>query len=189
MRNELTTDNTIALLVDMQQRLMPSMSHKESVTMRTGFLLRCLSELEVPCILSEQYTRGLGETVTYLKEAGRFEATYEKMTFSCWNNDELRMAMEARDRKNVILFGVEAHICVLQTTLDLQANGYQVYMVCDCTDSRSTYDREIAFRRMESEGIRLTTSESLVYELMKQAGTDVFKRISRLVKEAPLTDF
>ena len=186
MREKLTPQNTSAVMIDMQQKLMPPMENRSGVTERTAYLLRCLAELGIPVIVTQQYTRGLGDTETALMEAAKAEAVFDKITYSCYQDDAIRDYWEKSGRKNILIWGVEAHICVQQTALDLVSEGYRVYVICDCTDSRNSYDREIAFRRMEQQGIVLTTSESVVYELLERAGTDLFRRISRLTKEAPL---
>lgn len=176
-------ENTQAWMIDIQERLLPAMSQPEQLIQRTETLLKGLRLLDVPVAVSQQYTKGLGMTDPRLLAAAGTEKWMEKITFSCLKEPEMRQRLEMeRERKNVLVFGIEAHICVLQTVLDLKASGYQPLVVADCLDSRKLLDKEVAMRRMEQEGVLLTTVESCLFELMECAGTDVFRQISRLIK-------
>ncbi|MCD8076839.1 MAG: isochorismatase family protein [Lachnospiraceae bacterium] len=176
-------EKTQAVMIDMQERLLPAMERTEEICEKTEMLLRGLRILEVPLIVTQQYTRGLGQTEERLREAAGTEACVEKLSFSCFPEPDFREALEAHPERNaVLLFGVETHVCVLQTALDLLATGREVFVVCDCVDSRRGSDREIALRRLEAAGAFLTTAESALFELLGQAGSDTFKKISKLVK-------
>jgi nicotinamidase-related amidase len=106
----------------------------------------------------------------------------EKIAFSCWGEPKFRKALTVLDREQVLLFGIETHICVLQTAVDLKAAGYTPVVIQDCTSSRRESDKHIALRRLQTEGILVSSFESILYELMREAGTDTFRAISRLVK-------
>ncbi len=176
-------EQTQAWVVDMQERLLPAMSQPARLTEQAGKLLRGLRLLEIPLTVSQQYTRGLGMTVPSIREAAGQDAYLEKLSFSCLGEPEMQARLEAfPERKTVVLLGIEAHICVLQTALDLKAAGYEPVVAADCVDSRKPLDREVALRRMEQEGIRLTTVEACLFELLERAGTDLFRQISRLIK-------
>lgn len=179
----LQKDKTVGLLVDIQERLIPVMHDKERLLTQTKKLLQGLQILKVPVIVSQQYTKGLGMTAPELMEILGTVEYKEKITFSCFREPAIRDVFEADSVRNqVLVFGIEAHICVLQTVLDLLAEGFQPVVVVDCLDSRNPEDKEIALRRMEQAGAWLTTVESCLFELTERGGTDSFRQISRLVK-------
>jgi nicotinamidase-related amidase len=163
-------------------------------------LLQGLKTLELPLLVTQQYTKGLGPTMPEIREIlgwnqqglsgdGGAEAHddtatshIEKIAFSCWGEPAFREALEKLGRKQVVLFGIESHICVLQTAIDLQAFGYTPVVIEDCTSSRRESDKRIAFRRLQTEGILVSSVESILYELMREAGTETFRAVCRLVK-------
>lgn len=168
----------IALAVDYQEKLIPVMSEKERLIENSSILLAGLQVLGVPMLITQQYTKGLGMTVQEITEAaGKTEFT-EKISFSAYADVEERI----QGKKFVIVCGVEAHICVLQTVIDLKASGYIPVLVADCISSRRDYDKKMAIKRAREEGALITTYEALLFELLKEAGTDTSKRIQRLVK-------
>jgi nicotinamidase-related amidase len=146
--------------------------------------------------VTQQYSKGLGPTIPILRETlgwagsppeavGQSSARrpyIEKIAFSCWGEPYLREALTSLEREQVLLFGIETHVCVLQTAVDLKQAGYTPVVIEDCTSSRRERDKRIALRRFQTEGIRLTTYESILFELLREAGTETFKAISRLVK-------
>ncbi len=178
----LKAENTMAIVVDYQEKLMPVINENEQVIKNSVTLIKGLRELQVPIIVSQQYTKGLGETVEPIKEAlGEF-TPYEKKTFSLWATEEIKEAILAQDRKNVIICGAEAHICVLQTLIDLEENGFNVFLVVDCIGSRKPMDKKFGCKRAVKEGAFLTTYEATLYELTEGAHTPAFKAISKLTK-------
>lgn len=176
MRIEL--EQCVAAVVDFQEKLVPVIHEKESLIERSGILLSGLKVLEVPICMTQQYTKGLGMTVPEITEAVGSEEYLEKIEFSSYD----AIAKSIKGKKFVIVCGIEAHICVLQTVIDLKAKGYQPVLVVDCISSRKKSDKKIALRRAEAEGAILTTSESLLFELLKKAGTDTSKKIQKLIK-------
>lgn len=175
-------EDTIALAVDFQEKLMPVMTHAEELEARTNILLKGLRTLEVPTLFTQQYTKGIGMTVPSLFEAAGTKEYFDKITFSCWDDEAIRNAVEASGKKNVIICGIESHICVLQTCMDLKEAGYTPILVVDCMSSRKESDKEIAILRAQQEGILLTTTEAILFELTRKAGNPTFKEISRLIK-------
>lgn len=143
-----------------------------------------LKILSVPILFTQQYTKGLGETLASVKEtlAEGTLGPIEKNAFSCCGAAPFMKQLKNRDRSIVLLFGIEAHVCVLQTALDLQESGYSPVVVEDCTSSRKLNDKDIALNRLTLEGIRTTTYESLLFELCESADSKEFKDISRIVK-------
>ena len=178
----LTPENTIAVCVDYQEKLMPAICDGEEVLKRAEILVKGLRVLEVPMIVTQQYTKGLGKTVEPLHSALGVYEPFEKLTFGGYETETIRKEIEHSGRKNVLVFGTETHICVLQTALGLKQAGYQVMIVDDCCGSRKLMDKESGLRRAMCEGICVSCSETVLFELTFIAGTDVFKAISKLVK-------
>jgi len=172
----------IAIVVDTQERLFPHIDGRDELAAGMGKLVRGLQALEVPLLLVQQYTRGLGETIEPIRVLLEGCPRYEKITFSCCGEPALLEALRRSGRTVVILAGIEAHVCVLQSAVDLQAEGFLPVVVEDCVSSRRPLDRRVALERMRQEGARVTTAESLLFELLERAGTDTFKEISRLLK-------
>jgi len=175
-------EDTLALIIDYQEKLMPAINDNENILNKTSILIKGLRELEVPVIVSQQYTKGLGETVEVIKDAlGEF-TPYDKKSFSLMRDEELRKAIKHSGKSSIIVCGVEADICVLQTIIDLLDEGYDVAIVEDCVGSRKTNDKEMALRRVENEGGLITTYEAILYELTSGADDFHFKAISKLTK-------
>ena len=178
----LLAEDTMALIIDFQEKLMPVMAEREALEKRTDILLRGLKALEIPMVMTQQYTKGIGMTIPSVREAAGSDDYYDKLTFSCFEDEAIHDKVESLGRKNVIICGIEAHICVLQTCMDLKAAGYTPVLVADCISSRKLSDKEIALVRAQAEGILITTSEAVLFELTRKAGSAVFKEISRLIK-------
>lgn len=174
-------EDTSCLVIDYQERIVSAMAGREELIANSVKLLKGLKALEIPMTITGQYTKGLGLNLQEIFEAAGTEEYLDKMTFSSYEIPQVQNILKSRG-KNVILCGIEAHVCVLQTAIDLKEAGYQPILVTDCISSRKESDKEIALIRAQQEGIILTTSEAILFELTKEAGTDVFKQISRLVK-------
>lgn len=138
---------------------------------------------EVPALGTEQYPAGLGPTVPQL--AADLTILPGKLSFSCAGGDGFAEALESQTGIQVLLAGIETHVCVLQTALDLTAAGFQVFLAVDATGSRGEFDYATAVRRMESVGVTLTTTETVLFEWCRFAGSERFKEVSRLVRETP----
>ena len=175
-------EDTIALIVDFQEKLMPVMAYKKELEARTTILMKGLKALEVPMIITQQYTKGIGMSIPSVFEAAETEEYFDKVTFSCYEDENIMKAIDDFGCKNVLVCGIESHICVLQTCIDLKAAGYNPILVTDCISSRKLSDKEVALIRAQQEGILLTTSEAILFELTRKAGSDVFKTISKLIK-------
>lgn len=175
-------DNTIAVCIDIQERLFPHIHNHEELEKNCKILLNGFNVLEAPVIVTEQYVKGLGPSIPAIQGLINSHSKFEKISFSCCGEDAFIEELVKSKRKNVILFGIETHVCVLQTAIDLISRGWQVIVVADCVSSRKQFDKEIALRRLEKEGVLLTTYESILLELCKEAGSDTFKAISKLIK-------
>jgi isochorismate hydrolase len=171
-------EEAIALVIDYQEKLVPVMDEKELLIDRSQILLRGLKILDVQMIITQQYTKGLGTTVRDITLAVEKENYVEKISFSAYEN--VKEMIQAK--KFVIVCGIESHICVLQTVIDLAAAGYIPVVVEDCISSRNKRDKKTALERMIKEGAIITTSESLLFELLREAGTETSKKIQRLIK-------
>lgn len=141
-----------------------------------------LKVLEIPFLVTEQYTKGLGFTILPLKMAFGDYSSIEKIAFSCCDEPKFVNALSVTGKKNVILCGIETHVCVLQTTLDLLQEGYQPIVIEDCVSSRKPSDKHTAIERMRQEGAIISSLESILFELTRYSGTETFKAISKLVK-------
>lgn len=176
-------EDTLALVVDFQEKLVPVIDNKDELIHKTKILLQGLQALHIPMLVTQQYTKGIGMTVSDLSEVAGDPFTYwDKITFSCVEDEEIFQKISESGKKNIIICGIEAHICVLQTIIDLIAIGYHVILVEDCVGSRKESDRLIGLKRAILEGAIPTSYESILFELTRVAKTDVFKEISRLIK-------
>ena len=171
-----------ALLVDVQEKLFPHMDQHDELLRRTKILLEGLKILKVPMVVTEQYPKGLGSTLEPLSSLLEKQDVIEKLSFSCCGEAAFTDTLRSLERPIILLCGIEAHVCVLQTATDLLEEGYAVVVVEDCISSRNPEDKRVAVERMRSEGAVISTCESVLFELTKVAGTDEFKAISRLVK-------
>lgn len=175
-------EDTIALVIDFQERLYPYISNFELLTKNVVRLIKGLRELNIELIVTEQYSKGLGHTIKEISEAiGEFNHI-EKGSFSCCGSDEVCKKLSDSGKKNVIIMGIESHVCVLQTVVDLKAMGYNPVLIEDCVSSRNLNDKMVAIERMKAEGAYTSTYESILFELCEVSGTDVFKAISKIVK-------
>lgn len=175
-------EQSIAVMVDVQERLFPAMDMNMDLLKKSKMLIEGLSELEVPLLVTQQYTKGLGKTIPELSTIIADFSPIEKIAFSCCDENAFVEALEEEEANFVILFGIESHVCVLQTAIDLKSMGYEPVIVADAIASRNAADMAIAMERFRHEGIMVTTVESLLFELLRMAGSPQFKAISKLVK-------
>jgi len=175
-------EETLCLVVDYQERLVPVMDDREALIRNANILVKGMNLLEVPMIVSQQYTKGIGMTVEEVRNEIIPFGYFDKLSFSCCKDEAILEEIKKYNKKNIIVCGIEAHICVLQTVVDLLEEGYHVIVVEDCIGSRKKRDKKVALKRMEKEGAIFTTYESILFELTKVAGNDTFKAISKLIK-------
>jgi len=173
------------LVIDVQARLSPAMAAGNTVVSRSALLLKIGETLNVPVIFSEQYRKGLGKTEAELRAAAPSGQVFEKMEFSCARNPAISAAigsMTKDGRSQVVICGIEAHVCVAQSALDLAAAGNQVFVVADAVASRRDSDKAMALDRFRDCGIGVVSSEMVAFEWLERAGTPDFKAISALLK-------
>ena len=175
-------DDAVLVAVDFQTKLMPAMADPQTLEETVVRLAKGAKALKIPVIVTQQYTKGLGPTTAPIAEAlGDFEPV-EKLTFSAMGEPAFLRALEASGRKSVILIGIEAHICVQQTALELMEKGYSVYVIQDCVASRKESDYLCSQKRMAAAGAVITTYEAVLYELLRGAKAEGFKAVSAIVK-------
>ncbi len=177
----LDRNKSALLVIDIQERILNVMQRHELLVENTLKLIKGCKTLSVPIYYTEQYPKGLGETAQVLKE--ELEGTaIQKMSFSCSGAGELFDEFKKNGYSQIIVCGIESHVCVQQTVLDLLANDFQVNLAADAVSSRKDSDFNIALERMKANGAEVTTTESILFELLNVCGTDEFKTISKLVK-------
>ncbi|HAO32519.1 MAG TPA: hydrolase [Candidatus Competibacter sp.] len=172
-------ETSCLLVVDFQERLMPAIHQADQVVANGVWLIQIARRLDVPVLASEQYPRGLGHTVSAIRQLLPEDAFVEKTHFSCAAELDCMRRIDRLDRPQVVLVGAEAHVCVLQTALGLRMAGKDVYLVADGVSSRSPTDVQLALERMRAEGVRIVSREMVAFEWLHQAGTESFRAISR----------
>jgi nicotinamidase-related amidase len=175
-------DDAVFVVVDIQERLLPHIHQWEQTLQNCLKLIDGLQVLSVPMLVTQQYTKGLGQTEPSVVNKIKGFSHIEKNTFSCCGEPAFMEKLSSLEKKYIILCGIETHVCVLQTCLDLIESRFIPVVVEDCVSSRRPNDKEIAIERMRQEGARITTLESILFELTQVSGTETFKSISKLVK-------
>jgi nicotinamidase-related amidase len=175
----------ILLLIDLQERLLPAMAGAPEVERRCSILLKVAKRLDVPVAVTEQYPKGLGHLVPVLKDEIGNAPVFEKFSFSCWRDDALKdhlIRHHEQGRPLVIVAGIEAHVCVLQSSIDLANAGFGVFAVADAMASRAPAAMELALNRMRGAGVVVVNTEMVIFELLGQAGTAEFRELSGLIR-------
>ena len=170
------------VVVDIQERLLPAIFEKERVVQNALRLIQGAAALQVPVFVTEQYRKGIGPTVSEVAAVVPGFAPREKLAFSACGAAGFVEALKASDRADIILCGIEAHVCVCQTCLDLVDRGFRVFVVADAISSRTTENHRLAIERMAAAGAVIASTEMVLFELLERAGTEKFKRILSLVK-------
>ena len=177
-------ENSVFVMVDMQEKLLPVMHKGEECLKRQQVLLRGAEALKLPVIISEQYPQGLGNTVQELKALFQPEwSIVSKTAFSCFGEDLFMEKLKNYPcATNLIISGIESHVCVLQTALNALNNDFQVIVVADAVTSRKPADRDTALQLMAQNGIQVMSSESLLFMLLHSASHPAFKAVSKLIR-------
>ncbi|SCA54785.1 Nicotinamidase-like amidase [Candidatus Terasakiella magnetica] len=173
---------SMLLVVDIQQKLAPEMYNGEAAIEANYKLLQTVQQLGVPYMVTEQYPNGIGKTVEVLSPLINPVHVVEKMSFSSIAEDDIAAAIKEKGRNQVVVTGMETHVCVLQTVLDLIDAGYQVYVVEDCVASRTADNKRLGLERMRQCGAQIVSSEMVMFEWLGRGGTDDFKAILPLIK-------
>jgi nicotinamidase-related amidase len=174
-------DGAAFVLMDIQERFVPVIDNIETVLSNANILVEASRILKIPLIVTEQYPKGLGKTSAKIRLPENTVAI-EKLSFSSFQSREFVKKLREQDIKTIVLFGVEAHVCILQTALDAIKNGIEVHVIVDAIASRSDENRTIALERMRQSNVFLASTEMIIFQLLEKAGTEEFKAISRLIK-------
>jgi isochorismate hydrolase len=179
----LDRNQALLLIIDVQEKLMPVIDGHDDLTRNIERMIRGCRILGVPMMVTEQYTKGLGPTIEPVRAA--LENDYrpiEKNCFSAQGNAEFEAALRMTGRNQILVAGIETHVCVYQTVSDLMRAKYEVTLVADALSSRTQENKAIALRRMESDGAKISSTEMALFELTGVSATDEFRAISKLVK-------
>ena len=179
----LERDKAVLVVVDVQEKLCRAMDEKvlAKLTANISILQEAAAELGVPVLATEQYVKGLGETLPELK--GKLSnPALEKMSFSCCGDDNFITTLEKLGRKQVVITGMETHVCVLQTVIELLDAGYTVHLAKDAVMSRRKENWQVGVKGTLAAGAVITSTEAALFQLLRVAGTEEFKRLSKLVR-------
>lgn len=177
----LNRDETILIVIDIQDKLAAVMDKRDKVVANTNILVQTAKEMDIPVLVTEQYPKGIGPTVSEIEENLTDAQKFEKISFSIYV-DDIKEAIDKLGRKKVILTGMETHICVLQSARDLLENGYEVFVARDGVTSRTEENFLNGLEIMKDMGAVISNTETIMYDLLKKAGTPEFKVLSKLIK-------
>lgn len=176
-------DSTALIMIDIQEKLVGVQPDLPPRLPKIAMMLRAAAALKLDVIVTEQYPKGLGATIPELKELCRPEwPAIAKTSFSCWGEETFRAAMKSKKRQTAVLMGIEGHVCVQQTAVDLMIEAYDVVLLADAVASRRREDCEVAIDLMRARGVWVTTAESFLFALLGNARHPDFKAISALIK-------
>lgn len=178
----LDKSKTALLIIDIQEKILSVMQNPESIVSNTIKLIKGFRILGSPILVTEQYPKGLGPTQKDIANELEDIRIFQKMSFSGICAENLFPELRGKNIKQVVIAGIEAHVCVQQTALDLIANNFQVNLAVDAVSSRKKIDYETAIGRMRKHSIEITTTESVLFEMLRESGTDEFKQISKIIK-------
>ena len=175
----LDTNNSILVIIDIQEKLVKAASNGEKTIINTSKISQAAQILSIPVIITEQYPKGLGATVESITGSDAF--IMEKSSFSAFKEPEFEQKIKSLNRKQVILCGIETHICVLQTAIDLYKNGYEVYVLKDCVSSRSEEEQNSGLELLKQYSIKVITVEIALFQWLKSSKHPQFKDIQKLI--------
>lgn len=174
-------DDTVLLIIDVQERLAPAMQFKEQSIKNINILIEMAKTYDMPIIATEQYPAGLGNTLEEISENFDEDVTIvEKISYSAY--EDIKKHLESIGRSNIIIMGMETHVCVYQTARDLKYNGYDVFVPRDGVNSRYKVNFKNGLNIMRDMGINITNTETVLFDIMEKAGTPEFKKLSKLIK-------
>tara|TARA_Y100001968_G_C19128178_1_gene605340 strand:+ start:60 stop:623 length:564 start_codon:yes stop_codon:yes gene_type:complete len=179
----LDESNSMLLIVDMQERLLKAIPERDNLIFNIAKLIEASNILNIKNIYSEQNPNKLGSTVKEIVQTGN-SIIFDKMSFSCCGSKKLINFLEHEYIDTVVICGIESHVCVQQTSIDLIQLGYNVVIAVDAINSRNIYDHEIAIKRIENSGVIVSTTESIIFEWCKTADRVEFKNISEIIKKS-----
>lgn len=175
----LNKEESILLLIDVQEKLTHFVLNHEVLVERCEWLLKFAQKMDVPILVSEQYPKGLGPTIEQLRPYFTQQECIDKVHFSCMSDSQYVQRLKQYHKKQLVLIGIEAHVCVLQTALEMKEQGFDVFVVVDAVSSRGEQNLKYGLKRMKQEGVHLVTSEMVFFEWIRKAGTPEFKSLSK----------
>jgi len=178
----LTADNAVLLVIDFQGNLAQAMAGRDFLFENARKMIRGVQVFDIPLIVTEQIPDKLGPTIPEIAGLFQGKTPIAKESFSCWQNPRFMETLKKTSRRQILMTGIETHICVYQTALDLLSAGYEVYIVADAVSSRTAGNREVGLQMMRDAGGKLTCTEAVLFELLKTAASEKFKDIFRIVK-------
>jgi nicotinamidase-related amidase len=178
----LELNNTALVIVDVQGKLAQLMSDSESLFANLQRMVKGAKVLDLPILWVEQNPEKLGSTIVEVSELLKDQTPFSKMSFSCAGSQDFLKALNATGRQQVLLVGIETHICVYQTAVDLVKLNFEVEVVGDAVSSRFAHNKVIGLEKMKAQGISQTSTEMALFELMKTADHDAFKEIQKAIK-------
>ena len=177
----LDKDNCVLMVIDIQEKLVPAMQKVHKVIKNTRTLIATAKEFNIPIITTEQYPKGLGKTVTELQSLVDPNYLFEKVSFTAYT-PQVKGLLQSLNKKKIIIVGMETHVCVFQTIRDLLTDGYEVFLACDAVCSRKKTNYKNAISLISNMGAVVTNTETIIFDLLKEAGTPEFKALSKLIK-------
>ena len=183
-RRPLEADSCALVVVDIQEKLLPPIFNKEALVKNSQLLIRLAKILDLPIMMTTQYSKGLGATVPEIASLLEDVVAYDKMEFSCFGSDQFRSQLKALpgNRNTVLLCGMEAHICVMQTALGALNQGMNVHVAADAVSSRTELNWKLGLNRMQAAGAVMSSTEMMIYELLGKSGTPAFKEMLKHLK-------
>jgi len=172
---------TVFILVDVQDKFIPVIKDIDKVISNSNILVKASDILNIPLVVTEQYPKGLGRTSEKINLPDK-KYLIEKVSFSCFGCDEFIKKIKELKVDSIVLFGIEAHVCILKTALDALKNNLDVYVVADAISSRTDKNKSLAIERMCQSGVFIVSTEMILFQLLDKAGTEEFKKISNLIK-------
>lgn len=176
----LQKEKSCLIVIDVQEKLTPYVGHSDNLITHCQWLMRLAAELDVPLLVTEHYVKGLGPTIEPLRKLMPGKTDINKVSFSCTRDYSFQKHWQSVNKKQAVLVGIETHVCVLQTALDLSRSGVEVFVVVDAVSSRNPSDHDYGLQRMQQAGVQLVTREMVFFEWLEQAGTPAFKALSKV---------
>lgn len=174
--------NTILMIIDLQKRLVPYVRNADILVTQTRILMGAVRILGIPLLVTEQYPEGIGPTITELKSLLGDTPVISKRTFSCCREPKVMTALNVLQRRQILICGIETHVCVFQTAADLIERGYQVQVAADAVSSRTEANQTLGLTRIQHAGGEITSVESAIFELLETSACPEFKQVLKLIK-------
>jgi len=175
---------SLLLIIDVQERLIPVIDEPDEIVRSIKILGEAASLLNIPVMITEQSPKALGATVQHIDANGKLDTAtrFEKIHFSAFKDPEFQSSVHQSGRRQAVISGIESHVCVLQTAIDLMNQGYHVFIVADAVTSRTPASKQLALSRMANAGAEIVNTEMVLFEWLEKAGTDQFRSLSKLIK-------